>query len=636
MKLRFVRNIFFVFLVAGLASGSLVLTDGYTRSHTSGTDVCLACHDDKNLYAEKEGKKVSLFVSSELYTKSEHAMADCIDCHENYNPDEIPHVKMKKEVNCQPCHKDLNGIETSVHSKVKCFDCHSKHNVKSVKEFAKEESSACLTCHNTKVVQGYKTSLHALKNVGCNDCHQSGHGTVKLTKSNSEEVCKKCHKEDHKGFDNTVHNSVLKRDNKRSPTCVDCHGSHELLSTKLSIQSEACLKCHLDDKMFPGDKKGSARFVREYKTSVHGMITDGGNGKEAAGCIDCHGDHIVDKPGDPKASLTKANLLETCGKCHANIVNDFKNSAHGKAYMKGGKDAPSCTKCHGEHSIQSVLKSDRLSKINQADMCLGCHKDTKLPSKNYKGEEELVSHYEKSAHYIALQNGNLKSATCSDCHGAHSMEKADNPDSKIYKGNIAKTCGQADCHVKELGDYTGSVHEKAITEKNNLEAPSCTNCHGNHVILKKDDMANRISSPKGVIQLCSDCHASVEITKKFDLPTNVTVSYNESYHGLATRGGSKEAAFCESCHGNHNIRPSSDTSSSINQKNLPQTCGKCHPGATQTLFTTKIHLTDTETGSIWAYWVRNFYFMMIFGTIGFMVVHNTLDFFRKKRNKKVK
>jgi hypothetical protein len=248
----------------------------------------------------------------------------------------------------------------------------------------------------------------------------------------------------------------------------------------------------------------------------------------------------------------------------------------------------------------------------------------------------MVSQYEKSAHYIALQKGNMNSAACTDCHGAHVMEKADNPNAKVYKKNLEKTCGQSGCHEKELADFTGSVHERAITEKNNLEAPSCTNCHGNHVILKKDDEANRIASSKGVIQLCSDCHSSVEITKRFNLPTEVTTTYNESFHGLATRGGSKEAANCQSCHGNHNIRPSDDTLSSINKKNLPETCGKCHPGAKQTLFKTKIHLTDAEVDSLWAYWIKRFYIIMIFGVIGFMLLHNTLDYVKKKKAKKEK
>lgn len=628
----------FVIIFVSLAAVVIVLREGYTGIFYSKTDDCLACHEDKGLYAERDGKKVSLFVSPELYKKSVHSGADCTDCHENYSADEMPHSKTKTPVNCKGCHSDLKGIETSVHANAKCADCHSKHNIKPAKEFAQEQSTACQNCHNSKTFQGYKTSLHAKKNIGCDGCHSGGHDTHKITRQESEAVCKKCHNQTHKAFDNTVHNSVLNKENKKGPSCIDCHGSHQLLSTKVSIESESCLKCHLNEKMFPGETKGSAKFVKEYKTSIHGMrmVTENGVMKEAAGCVDCHGNHIGEKSGETKSALTKANMLETCGKCHAKNVNDFKNSAHGKAYLRGDTGAPGCTKCHGEHSIQSVLKSDKLSKINQADMCLSCHRESKLQDKNYKGEEELVKQYEKSAHYIALKKGNLRAATCSDCHGAHIMEKSDNPNARVYKKNLEKTCGQTDCHEQQLADFTGSVHEKAITEKGNLDAPSCTNCHGNHVILKKDDAANRLSSSKGVIQLCTNCHGSVEMTKKFDLPIQVTETYNESFHGLATRGGSKEVAYCGSCHGNHNIRPSDDTLSSINKKNLPVTCGKCHPGAIKTLFTTKIHLTDIETDSLWAYWIKRFYLSMIFGLIGFMVIHNVLDYYKKKKNKKKK
>ncbi len=100
---------------------------------------------------------------------------------------------------------------------------------------------------------------------------------------------------------------------------------------------------------------------------------------------------------------------------------------------------------------------------------------------------------------------------------------------------------------------------------------------------------------RGIVKLCSNCHASVELVRNNDLP-NVTSNYNESFHGLAVRGGSSRAASCESCHGNHNIRPSSDTLSSIHKKNLGKTCGKCHPGADNIFFNTKIHVLESKVG----------------------------------------
>ena len=55
-------------------------------------------------------------------------------------------------------------------------------------------------------------------------------------------------------------------------------------------------------------------------------------------------------------------------------------------------------------------------------------------------------------------------------------------------------------------------------------------------------------------------------------------TYTQSFHGLALQGGNPTVANCASCHGVHDILPSSDPLSTVNPSELPQTCGKCHPG----------------------------------------------------------
>ena len=138
-----------------------------------------------------------------------------------------------------------------------------------------------------------------------------------------------------------------------------------------------------------------------------------------------------------------------------------------------------------------------------------------------------------------------------------------------------------------------------------------------------------------MVQLCSSCHNSVEITTKNNLPLGKTESFMNSYHGLAVRSGSKLAANCESCHGYHNVRPSSDSLSTINPKNLPQTCGKCHQGVEKTFFDSKIHYTeDSKEGSPVLYWLSRFYVGMIVVVIGGMMFHNILDLRKKLKNKK--
>jgi hypothetical protein len=621
--------IFAVFITAVLSTALFT----YQKIKARGTDDCLVCHEDKDLTMERNGKKVSIYVNGSEFKKSMHGGFDCADCHVKYNPDQIPHSTSKQEVNCKSCHDNVKVEQGNVHNNVKCYGCHSTHNIKSAKEFAKNQAENCSSCHKTKNVQMFKGSIHDKKNVKCSDCHQGGHNVKKISKSEVTNTCGKCHAKDQKAFTNSVHQVVLKQGNTKAPSCVDCHGSHKVNRSKMDIESQGCVKCHLDEKMFPGEGKGSTKFISEYKTSIHSTILK--NGQPAAGCTDCHGNHMIQQNDPKKSSTTNSKILETCAKCHSETVEKFKKSAHGREMLKGNDKAPNCGTCHGEHNIKSVSTSDEFSKINQVDLCLKCHQEQKLPTKNYKGEEVLISHYKDSYHYVALKNGK-NAATCADCHGSHEMKKANEPDSKINRKNIPNTCGQSGCHVKQLNEYTGSIHEISITQKNSPDAPNCSTCHGNHQIAKKDDEKNRLSNSKGIVQLCSDCHNSVEMTKKYNIPTGRTDSYLNSFHGLAVRGGSKVAANCESCHGYHNIRPSSDTLSSINKRNLPETCGKCHPGATQTLFDTPIHITASITESPLLYWITYIYIILIIATIGGMGLHNILDLIKKSKKKNIK
>src|SRR5262249_17475525 len=66
--------------------------------------------------------------------------------------------------------------------------------------------------------------------------------------------------------------------------------------------------------------------------------------------------------------------------------------------------------------------------------------------------------------------------------------------------------------------------------------------------------------------------------------------------------------------------------------NLTKTCGKCHPGAPEKFTQGKIHLTKsdvTDPPAMANTWIRRIYIFLIVATIGFMVVHNLLIWFRK-------
>src|ERR1700674_3272981 len=204
MKPFWFRNILMTFTAAAVAVSCVIIAEGYTGVNKKSTDVCLTCHEYKDLVSETDGKKTPLYVNRENYNKSVHSIAECEDCHENYNPDETPHTKTKQVVNCVSCHKEAKNIEASVHAKVNCYDCHTKHDVKPAKEFAKEQTKNCEGCHKTQSIQHYSSSIHAQKNVGCESCHGGGHNTKKIQKENVNSLCGKCHSTHEKHLNNSI------------------------------------------------------------------------------------------------------------------------------------------------------------------------------------------------------------------------------------------------------------------------------------------------------------------------------------------------------------------------------------------------------------------------------------------------
>jgi cytochrome b subunit of formate dehydrogenase len=171
-----------------------------------------------------------------------------------------------------------------------------------------------------------------------------------------------------------------------------------------------------------------------------------------------------------------------------------------------------------------------------------------------------------------------------------------------------------------------SIHGQGIARGNGL-APVCTDCHGIHSI-KSHVNPNAPASEQNLSRdICARCHGGVRLSQEFGVPGNRVTSYFDSYHGLATEGGSVVAANCSSCHGVHNILPSSDPHSMINRANLDATCGKCHKGVTQKFTLNKVHLEGSQSsdiGTIAVRWVRWFYLVLIFAVIGAMFLHNAI------------
>ena len=308
-----------------------------------------------------------------------------------------------------------------------------------------------------------------------------------------------------------------------------------------------------------------------------------------------------------------------------------------------------CLDCHGDKTLTTTNKAGKeislyvdaaklARSVHHTNLCVSCHADVGLkhPDDNVtvKSVECAQCHaresisYGASVHGLAVKAGRNDAATCQDCHDTHEILPPTSPDSPLYFTRQAATCGN--CHDQEAADVAASVHGRA-TAAGFRDAPTCTDCHDEHMI-----RSLKSSSPMNISEaVCAKCHASERINTKFNLPSDRVATFFNSYHGLAAQYGSTVAANCASCHGFHKILPSSDTNSTISRAHLVDTCGKCHRGANENFSFGKIHVDGTTAnggdglGGRVNNWVRRIYLVLIFGTIGAMLLHNGTVFARK-------
>ncbi|MEI7900150.1 MAG: cytochrome c3 family protein [bacterium] len=390
-----------------------------------------------------------------------------------------------------------------------------------------------------------------------------------------------------------------------------------------ALDNTDCFTCHEDKALVKTNAAGQAvaLFVdeKQFKKSIHAKNL----------CVSCHSD-ITDVP-HPDRFVAKA---VSCAKCHRVETEIYLSSDHGQAIHKGVQEAASCKDCHGSNHYLLDYRNPAspVYRANLPKTCERCHNNVKEMEKFNLRQYDPGLSYEKSVHGIALlEKGKMNAANCADCHGSHNLHKSTNPASKLNWKNVPATCGK--CHENVDQTYLRSVHGQAVLA-GVRDAPVCTDCHGEHSITAVKIASSRVSSGN-IPGTCGQCHASQRIVTQYRLPPNVSATYAQSFHGLELKGGSPTAANCASCHGVHDILPSSDSRSTINPQNLPQTCGKCHPGIGERMSAEFFRVHAPPGAAAGKPWVVNFiswaYIALIVLVIGGMAGFILLDYFRKTR-----
>ena len=274
-------------------------------------------------------------------------------------------------------------------------------------------------------------------------------------------------------------------------------------ATASAQKKSSCIECHikLDDTRLSAPAK-------QFDNDIHRS--------RGLSCNDCHGgDPTADsKEGakDPrKGYLGKPKTLDIpayCGKCHsdANLMKRFNpslrvdqereyySSVHGKLLKeKGETRVATCISCHSVHGIRAV--SDPLSTVyatNVADTCAKCHANADY-MRGFGIPNDQFAKYKTSVHAKALyEKQDLSAPTCNDCHGNHGATPPG-------IASVANVCGQ--CHARQAELFQTSPHKVAFDQR---QLGECITCHSNHAIAKPGDPL--IGTQQG--SLCINCHKS--------------------------------------------------------------------------------------------------------------------------------
>jgi len=436
----------------------------------------------------------------------------------------------------------------------------------------------------------------------------AGHGRNQAQPLKQDEPCLACHGE--AGMKSEAGKDISISPGKHAASvhgnlgCRDCHTGIQEFPHPAKIAKAKCSACHQDESSsVPG--------------SVHGAL-----GAEA--CSGCHGNvHEV-------APARKIEL-GMCAQCHEDEVKQLQGSVHGAAARSGDPQSPICQSCHGP--VHRIPPADDprapVAKKNLPDTCGACHSNPEFQARHQIPYAHPVEAYRLSIHGRAVAAGNSAAAGCSDCHGSHGILPGQDARSKINHWKVPATCGT--CHSAIRKVYEASVHGRAVAD-GSRDSPVCTDCHGEHTILAPENPQSPVNPARVSSVTCGRCHGNERLAVRYNLPADRVPTFAESFHGLESRAGGQTVANCASCHGVHDIFPSSDPRSTVNAANLARTCGQCHHGAGAHFAIGAVHVgprTAEEPQVV--VWIRRLYWGLIPFTLAFMLFHHLLDFLKKAR-----
>jgi hypothetical protein len=313
---------------------------------------------------------------------------------------------------------------------------------------------------------------------------------------------------------------------------------------------------------------------------------------DPSSCQNCHSD----------AGRVGAELLRSV-EAHSGDVHDAAGlSCHD---CHGGNPDPELSGNAAAAMDASFASNPYLGSPSRRDVpgfCGRCHSDPVIMRRFDPGARiDQEREYWTSRHGLALERGDARVPTCIGCHGSHGVRSIDDLESPVFPTRVAKTCAGCHANPDTMEGYTDddgrplpldqyalwgqSVHASALLEREDLSAPTCNDCHGNHGATPPD--------VQSAAQVCGQCHNREAQLFRRSPKAEGFRRHNELIAAVGDEGCAAchadpepqarlshigSIGECTACHGNHGIlRPTVGMLSP-----LPDTpCSFCHesPGA---------------------------------------------------------
>jgi cytochrome b subunit of formate dehydrogenase len=635
--------------MTAVATGMLVVFPG--RAAAQEID-CLMCHENPAFWESRDDGD-RFVVTREALEESVHGRLRCVDCHEGLT---FPHPDDRQPANCGRCHgTQRNQHNQSLHGLAarrgdplapSCASCHGTHDVRASTEPGSQTSVMnipflCGECHQEgtevsltrdipqdRVLENYSMSIHGtgLFRQGltvtavCTSCHTS-HLILPHTDERSSihvdnvvGTCMQCHgriEEVHLQF---IEGRLWEEEPHKIPACVDCHQPHKIRRVfyDAGVANQDCLECHGDPEFVVDDGIQSRSLyvdVATHEASTHAETP----------CSQCH---VQVTPIFDERPCETVDEAVDCSICHPVQVEEFGASSHGMLRAEGDFDAPTCNDCHQRHSVtEQTNPASPTYPRNVPELCARCHNAGEPAARRIQRTgPDIVLGYEMSIHGKGLlESGLVVTATCTDCHGAHTELPASEAAARINPNNVASTCGE--CHHGIEEQFRESVH---WPEDGNFENaggehsyPTCEDCHTSHTISRTDRDDFRML----MMSQCGRCHEEESET------------FFDTYHGKVSRVGGASAAKCYDCHGTHNILPTNEPASTLSRRNIVETCAQCHSGANRRFTGYLTHATHHDPERYpWLFWTFWFMASLLIGTLTVATLHTAAWLWRLWRS----